>query len=118
MLATLVVDAAAAVYAALFFGLIPAVVLGLVAGLSQSLGKLSLDALIQREVPELVRTSVFARSETLLQLSWVLGGLLGVIMPLIARLGLFIVAGLLVTWLVVVLRGRVTSARPLGPAPA
>ena len=42
------------------------------AGLAQSLGKLSLDAIVQRDVPEAVRTSAFARSETLLQLS--LGG--------------------------------------------
>jgi MFS family permease len=112
VLVTLAVDSAAALYAALFFGLIPAMVLGLVAGLSQSLGKLSLDALIQREVPELVRTSVFARSETLLQLSWVVGGLLGVLMPLIARLGLFTVAAVLVAWLVFVLRARVVAGRP------
>jgi MFS family permease len=118
VLATLVVDAAAAVYAALFFGLIPAMVLGLVAGTSQSLGKLSLDALIQQEVPEVVRTSVFARSETLLQLSWVIGGLAGALMPLIARLGLFVVAAVLVAWLVVVLRGRVSARRPVGRAPA
>ncbi len=118
VLATLAVDAAAAVYAAMFFGLIPAMVLGLVAGMSQSLGKLSLDALIQQEVPELVRTSVFARSETLLQLSWVAGGLLGVLMPLIARLGLFIVAAVLVAWLVVVLRGRAPAGRPPSHAPA
>jgi hypothetical protein len=61
---------------------------------------------------------VFARSETLLQLSWVLGGLAGVLMPLIARLGLFIVAAVLVAWLVVVLRGRVALRRPPVRAPA
>lgn len=118
VLITLVVDAAAAVYAALFFSLLPAMLLGLVAGMSQSLGKLSLDALIQREVPELVRTSIFARSETLLQLSWVLGGLLGVAMPLIAQLGLFVIAALLIGWLVFVLRGRVVAGRPPTRAPA
>ncbi|MGH3420759.1 MAG: MFS transporter, partial [Streptosporangiaceae bacterium] len=107
VLITLTADAVAAVFAALFWGLIPAMLLGLVAGLCQSLGKLSLDALIQREVPEHVRTSVFARSETLLQLSWVIGGFLGVFMPLIAKLGLFIVAAVLVGALVFVLRGRV-----------
>jgi MFS family permease len=111
VLLTLVVDAAAAVYAALFFGLIPAMILGLVAGMSQSLGKLSLDALIQREVPEAVRTSVFARSETLLQLAWVIGGFLGVFMPQIAKLGLFIVAAVLVAWLAFVLRGLAVSNR-------
>ena len=38
------------------------------------MGKISLDATIQRDVPERNRTSAFARSETLLQLSWVIGG--------------------------------------------
>ncbi|MBA2561157.1 MAG: MFS transporter, partial [Propionibacteriales bacterium] len=104
VLATLVVDAAAAVYAALFFGLIPAMILGLVAGMCQSLGKLSLDAIIQREVPDAVRTSVFARSETLIQLAWVVGGFLGVFMPQVAKLGLFIVAAVLIAWLAFVVR--------------
>ncbi len=119
VLVTLVGDAIAAVYAALFFGPLPAMVLGLVAGFCQQLGKLSLDSLIQRDVPEHVRTSVFARSETLLQLSWVIGGFLGVFMPQIAKLGLFLVAGVLIGWLVLVLRGRVLSARrPLSPRAA
>jgi hypothetical protein len=86
-------------------------VLGLTAGLSQQLGKLSLDALIQREVPEHVRTSVFARSETLLQMSWVVGGFLGVFMPYNPQLGLLFVAALLIVWLVVILRGRVIARR-------
>jgi len=115
VLVTLLLDAAAAIYAAAFFGLVAAMVLGLVTGLCQSLGKLSLDALIQREVPELVRTSVFARSETLLQLSWVIGGFLGVFMPLNATLGLSIVAVVLVAWSVFVLRSRVTSSRTQRP---
>ena len=107
----LLLDAAAAICAAAFFGVIAAMALGLVAGMSQSLGKLSLDALIQREVPELVRTSVFGRSETLLQLSWVIGGFLGVFMPLNASLGLSIVAVVLVAWCVVVLQSRIKGAR-------
>ena len=48
----LLADAAVAVVVALFYGLPTAVLLGLTAGLAQSLGKLSLDALIQREIPE------------------------------------------------------------------
>lgn len=105
VLATLAADAAMAVVAALFYGLAVAVTLGLAAGLCQQLGKLSLDSLIQRETTEAVRTSVFARSETLLQLSWVAGGFIGIFMPLIPRLGLGITAVLLVAWFVVVLRG-------------
>jgi MFS family permease len=123
---TLIADAAAAVYAAFFYGLVAAVVLGLVTGVSQGLGKLSLDAVIQREVPERVRTSVFARSETLLQLSWVVGGFLGVFMPLMARLGLTVIAVILIVWLVVVIKfrprrtptGSAGSRPPGGPRPA
>jgi MFS family permease len=111
VLVTLILDAGAAVFAALFFALIPAMVLGLTAGLTQSLGKLSLDALIQREIPASVRTSVFSRSETLLQLSWVLGGFIAVVMPLVARLGLFTLAGLMVAWMVVVLRGLIVGRK-------
>ena len=105
VLVTLLVDAVMAVVAAVFYGLLAAVALGLCVGLCQQLGKLSLDALIQREVPEAVRTSVFARSETLLQLSWVIGGFLGIVLPLVPRLGLGLAAALVVTWLVIVLRG-------------
>jgi MFS family permease len=106
VIVTLVADAVAAVYAAFFYGLVAAVVLGLTTGVSQGLGKLSLDAVIQREVPERVRTSVFARSETLLQLAWVIGGFLGVFMPLMARLGLTVIAVILIAWLVVVIKFR------------
>ncbi len=103
VLAVLIVDAVVAVAAALFFGVVLAVVLGLTVGLCQQLGKLSLDAMIQDRVPEEVRTSVFARSETLLQLSWVLGGGLGILLPLNAGLGLGVIGGLLVCWLALVL---------------
>jgi hypothetical protein len=95
---TLLADAAVTVLVALFYGLPTAVLLGLTAGLAQSLGKLSLDALIQRELPERRRAGTFARSETLLQLSWVLGGFIGIGLPLVPRVGLGVAAALLVAW--------------------
>lgn len=70
-----------AILTAFFYGLWAVLILAAVAGLAPSLSKLSLDALIQRDTLEKVRTSAFARSETLLQLSWVLGGALGLAMP-------------------------------------
>ncbi len=82
VLVLLLLTAAAAFWAALGYSLAPVLVVAGVAGLAQGLGKLCLDALIQREVPEDVRTSAFARSETVLQLSWVLGGGLGLVLPL------------------------------------
>jgi MFS family permease len=94
----LLADAAVTAVVAVFYGLPTAVLLGLTAGLAQSFGKLSLDALIQRDVPERTRSSAFARSETLLQLSWVAGGFLGITLPLVPQLGLGVAAGLLVLW--------------------
>jgi MFS family permease len=102
----LLADATAAVVAAVFYGLVPAIALGLTAGIAQAMGKLVLDATVQRDVPERQRTSAFARSETLLQLSWVVGGFIGIALPLIPRLGLGVLAGLMVGWTLFVLVKR------------
>jgi MFS family permease len=114
----LLADAVAAIVAAVFYGLIPAVALGLTAGVAAAMGKTSLDALVQRDVPERHRTSAFARTETLLQLSWVLGGFIGIGLPLklgdhvVPELGLGVLAGLMVLWTAFVLARRpVTPAR-------
>jgi MFS family permease len=109
----LVADAVAAVVAAVFYGLVPAVALGLTAGVAQAMGKLALDATVQGDVPERHRTSAFARSETLLQLSWVIGGFIGIALPLIPQLGLGVLAGLMVGWTAFVL-----LKRPTGPSPS
>jgi MFS family permease len=106
VLAVLVLDVAVLVLAAAFLKWPLAALLGLTAGLCQSLGKLSLDALIQRDVVEEVRTSMFARSETLLQLSWVVGGLIGIglfTLEVSAPLGMVITAAILLAWLTFVL---------------
>jgi len=113
----LLADAAAAVVCAVFYGLIPAIALGLTAGVAQAMGKVSLDATIQRDVPERHRTSAFARSETLLQLSWVIGGGIGIALPLkigdtvLPELGLGVLAGLMVLWTVFVLVRRPEATR-------
>ncbi len=111
---TLLADAVVTVVVAIFYGLPTAVLLGLTAGLAQSLGKLSLDALIQREIPERRRAGTFARSETLLQLSWVVGGFIGIALPLVPQVGLGVAAALLVGWVVwtlaAVRRGAPTGA--------
>jgi MFS family permease len=88
VLLVLVADTVAVTMAAAFYGLVTVVALGLTAGVSQALGKLSLDSLIQSKVREDTRASAFARSETLLQLSWVVGGFLGIALPLVPRVGL------------------------------
>jgi len=98
VVATLLADAVVTVVVTVFYGLPFAILLGLTAGLAQSLGKLSLDALIQREIPESRRSATFARSETLLQLAWVVGGGIGIVLPLVPRLGLGVAAAILVAW--------------------
>ncbi|TWD79248.1 putative MFS family arabinose efflux permease [Kribbella amoyensis] len=115
VLVVLLADAAVAVTVAVLYGFATLIVLGLVAGLCSSLGKLSLDAMIQRDVPETVRTSVFARSETVLQLSWVLGGGCGIILPLIPRVGFGFLAAVLVILVIVVVRNKPITPAGLRP---
>lgn len=109
----LVADIAAVLVAALFYGLLPLALLGLTAGLAQSLAKLSLDSTIQRDVPERVQASAFARSDTTLQLAWVVGGFVGIAMPLMPHLGLGIACGVLVAWGAYVLVTRPARVAPV-----
>ncbi len=105
-----------AVTAAVFFSTVLVACLAAVAGFAQALAKLSLDALIQRDVPEQVRTSAFARSETLLQVAWVLGGAVGIVLPLNGTLGLAVGAAIVAAGWLTTVRGLVDSARHKGAA--
>jgi MFS family permease len=69
------------VIAALFFSLPIAIGAMFVSALANSLAKLSLDAIIQRDVDESLRSSAFARSETFLQLAWVFGATVALLLP-------------------------------------
>jgi MFS family permease len=116
--AVLCLDAAMAATTAALYSIVTVIAMGFVAGLCAQLGKLSYDALVQRDVPEIVRTSVFARSETVLQIAWVFGGALGISLPLIPPLGFGLIAGLLLcllVWNVVAWRRRVTRERVRQP---
>ena len=105
----LLADVVVATLAALFYGLATLVLLGLTAGLAQSLAKLSLDSTIQRDIPSRIQASAFARSDTTLQLAWVIGGFVGIAMPLMPQLGLGIAAGVLGLWAAFVLFSRRTG---------
>lgn len=110
----LILEVVVAAVVTLTFTWWTAVLLGLNVGLCQSLGKLSLDATIQRDVRESIRTSVFARSETLLQLSWVVGGMAGIGLFTIdatPRVGLLVITVALVAWLAWVI-ARLRPERP------
>lgn len=84
------------VVAAVTFSTVAVVIVALVAGITNSLGKHGLDAIIQREVPASLRSSAFARSETLLQLTWVFGGAVAILLPLIGWIAFSVAAALLV----------------------
>jgi MFS family permease len=119
----LLADGAIALLGALFYGVLTLVLIGLTAGLAQSLAKLALDSTIQRDVPERMRSSAFARSDTTLQLAWVIGGFGGNSFPLCPRIWLGFAAGVLAAWAAVVLLGpgsrRQNRTIPIGePEPS
>ncbi|MFF4385240.1 MFS transporter [Streptomyces sp. NBC_00853] len=107
-----------AVLAAVFFSALFMAVLAATAGFCQALAKLSLDAMIQRDVPESVRTSAFARSETLLQVAWVLGGAIGIVLPLNGVLGMSVAAAIVALGTTMALRGVMSAPRPHHPDPS
>ena len=78
------------------------------AALGQALVKLALDSILQRETGEEIRSSTFAASETLHQLSWVAGGLVGLAMSLTSSgvAGLTVAAAGLATALLILLARR------------
>ncbi|MEW2587746.1 MFS transporter [Streptomyces virginiae] len=100
-----------AVLAAVFYSGVFVAVLAATAGFCQALAKLSLDAMIQRDVPEAVRTSAFARSETLLQVAWVLGGAIGIVLPLNGVLGMSVAAAIVALGATMGIRGALSSPR-------
>jgi hypothetical protein len=82
--AVLVVRAAAAVtvmalVAAITGNLIVAALATFVTAGASAVAKASLDASLQDDLPEASRASAFGRSESVLQLAWVLGGAMGVL---------------------------------------
>ncbi|MGC5015968.1 MFS transporter [Streptosporangium sp. DT93] len=112
VLATLAVTTAITVLAAVVFQMWSAVAVALVAAFAQGLGKLALDAIVQREIGEEVRSSTFGVVEAFLQIAWVLGGLVGLWLSLFASgsAGLAAMAAVLagsLGWLLFRRRGRV-----------
>lgn len=115
VLITLGTTAVTTVLAAIFFGLWAAVAVSLITAFAQELGKLALDAIVQREIGEEVRSSTFGVVEAMLQLAWVFGGLIGLVLSLTesSTAGLVTLAVALTAvlgWLVVTRRTRIRAA--------
>jgi MFS family permease len=97
---------AVCLYAALDFGVVSVFAVAFVASAAAAVSKLALDATIQRGVAESVRTSTFARSETVLQLSWVVGGGIGIVLPTRPGVGFTVAAAVLAAALASALGAR------------
>ncbi|MCG5431146.1 MFS transporter [Mycobacterium sp. MYCO198283] len=102
--AVLVVRCAAAVTiaalaAAVTGALLVAAAATLVTSASAAIAKASLDASLQDDLPEESRASAFGRSESLLQLAWVMGGSLGVLVYTELWVGFTAVSSLLIVGL-------------------
>ncbi len=112
-LLSLVSVVVATVVAVLVPGLATAAILGFVGSTASSLAKVSLDSVIQHHLPEESRASGFGKSESILQLAWVFGGVLGLLLGGVwtfghanvyaigfGTVGVLLVAGLVQCWLV------------------
>jgi MFS family permease len=116
--AALVVRATAAVtvlglVAAVTGTLVFAAVATLVTSAASAVAKASLDASLQDDLPEESRASAFGRSESLLQLAWVLGGAIGVLVYTELWVGFTAISSLLILGLAqTVLSNRGASLVP------
>ncbi|MGX7825522.1 MFS transporter [Actinokineospora sp. 24-640] len=106
-------------------GITTAAIVGLVGAVSSALAKNSLDAVIQDDLPEQSRASAFGRSETVLQLAWVFGGAMGVLLPPTWWIGFLVVSVVLAVGLAQTLMTRrggslipgLGGDRPIRPDP-
>jgi MFS family permease len=108
---------AAALLATVQYNLGFVIVLCLTTAIVSGLAKLAVDASIQEQIPEQVRASAFAHSETLLMLAFVLGGAIG-LFPFPGRVGIGIAAGglVLATARAVMVAGRLRKDKLRGIA--
>ena len=87
-----VVSLASVVVAAVIDGVPTAAVATLLLSLGSAISKSCLDATIQSGLNQSAQASAFGLSETTLQLSWVLGGTLGLLLPTELTVGMAVLA--------------------------
>ncbi|SHW73428.1 Major facilitator superfamily MFS_1 [Mycobacteroides abscessus subsp. abscessus] len=68
----------------------------LITSAATAISKASLDASLQHDLPEASRASAFGRSESVLQLAWVVGGAVGVLIYTDLWVGFTAVSALLI----------------------
>jgi hypothetical protein len=84
-------------------GVLPAIAAG-VAAFVASMSKFGLDASLQTEVPARSVSSAFAQSETALQLTWVLGAAIALVLPASGSVGFAVAAAMSAVGAVAALR--------------
>jgi len=104
--ALLTVTAGTTLFTALDFGLLTVFAVAVVSSATAAISKLGLDATIQQRIDESVRTSTFARSETTLQLAWVVGGAIGITLPTDPIIGFLVATSALVLAMLTASGGR------------
>lgn len=114
----LLVALGAALVTTLIYSPWTVVTLGFVSGSAGALAKLCLDSLIQHRVPEHLQSRVFTRSETRLQTAWVVGGGLGIIVPLVPWVGFGLITALLAAGVLAAGRIRAQARTSAPPRPA
>ncbi|MEU5939564.1 MFS transporter [Micromonospora sp. NPDC047548] len=112
---SMVIVAGVGVLATVKFSLPMVAVLCLVAAMTSGIAKLAVDASIQERIPERLRASSFAHSETALMLAFVAGGGLGLV-PFEGRVGIAVAAGVgvLAAARGIVVAGRLRGERLIG----
>ncbi len=85
-----------ALVAAVTGSLITVAVAALITSGATAIAKASLDASLQDDLPEESRASAFGRSESVLQLAWVLGGALGVLVSTQLWVGFTAISAMLI----------------------
>ncbi|WP_326564489.1 MFS transporter [Micromonospora peucetia] len=103
----LIIVGGVGILTAVMFSLPMVALLCLVAALISGIAKLAVDASIQERIPERLRASSFAHSETVLMLAFVAGGGLGLV-PFDGRIGIAVVAGV---GALAAIRGVVVASR-------
>lgn len=103
------------------FGQSGVAVVAFALGIGASAARVAFDSLVQRSADETVRGRAFARFETRFQITWVLGALLAVVVPLGLSLGLVVLAGALglgtLSYLTTAKAAAAAAERGLPPPP-
>jgi len=99
-------------------GVVTAGLAGLIIGSAAAAARLGFESLVQRDVPAGIRGTTITRSETVFQLSWVLGAVIPVALPVPADPGLLAVGSACALAVVVYLFGLFRLRNGRRPAPA